>query len=133
MTSLLKKMNFKSQKEILVLNSPNEFESELKSMKVFTTVKTKSEDCEAIEFVLCFVQNKKEVDQLFKQIKNKIIADGVLWFCYPKKTSKKYIAEINRDSGWEILLKNKFDTVRDVAIDDDWSGLRFRETKYIKG
>ena len=133
MTSLLKKMNFKSQKEILVLNSPNEFESELKSMKVFTTVKTKSEDCEAIEFVLCFVQNKKEVDQLFKQINKKIIADGVLWFCYPKKTSKKYIAEINRDLGWEILLKNKFDTVRAVAIDDDWSGLRFRETKYIKG
>ena len=133
MTSLLKKMNFKSQKEILVLNSPNEFESELKSMKVFTTVKTKSEDCEAIEFVLCFVQNKKEIDQLFKQINKKIIADGVLWFCYPKKTSKKYIAEINKDSGWEILLKNKFDTVRAVAIDDDWSGLRFRETKYIKG
>ena len=132
MTSLFKKMNFKNQKEIFVLNSPKEFESELKSMMAFTKVKTKSDDCIATEFVLCFVQNKKEVEHHFKEIGKKIIDDGVLWFCYPKKTSKKYKAEIGRDSGWDILYSSNFDTVRAVAIDDDWSGLRFREAKYIK-
>lgn len=132
MTSLFKKMNFKNQKEILILNSPTEFESELKSMKAFSKVKTKSEDCVAIEFVLCFVQNKKEVEHLYKEINKKIIDDGVLWFCYPKKTSKLYRAEIGRDSGWDVLYSNGFDTVRAVAIDDNWSGLRFRQTKYKK-
>jgi hypothetical protein len=62
----------------------------------------------------------------------RIIDNGVVWFVYPKGTSKKYTCEFNRDIGWAELGKAGYEPVRAVAIDDDWSGLRFRNTTYIK-
>lgn len=56
----------------------------------------------------------------------------MVWFVYPKGTSKKYKNKINRDSGWEIMGKVGFERVRLAAIDEDWSALRFRRVEYIK-
>jgi hypothetical protein len=57
---------------------------------------------------------------------------SVLWFCYPKGTSKKYKSDINRDKGWEIFGEANIEPVRQVAIDDDWSALRFKQVSAIK-
>ena len=51
---------------------------------------------------------------------------------YPKSTSKKYKCEFNRDSGWPVLGAAGFEPVRMVAIDEDWSALRFRRVEHIK-
>jgi hypothetical protein len=40
---------------------------------------------------------------------------------------------VNRDTGWEALQAAGFDTVRLVAIDADWSALRFRRKEHIGG
>lgn len=58
--------------------------------------------------------------------------DAVIWFCYPKGTSKKYKCEFNRDNGWAKLGERDWEPVRMVAIDEDWSALRFRKTDFIK-
>ena len=47
---------------------------------------------------------------------------------YPKKTSKKYSATVSRDEGWGPLGENGYETVRLIALDEDWSILRFRKT-----
>lgn len=59
--------------------------------------------------------------------------DAILWFAYPKGTSKKYKCEFNRDNGWDVIRAAGFDTVRAVAIDEDWSALRFRRKEFIRG
>jgi hypothetical protein len=51
---------------------------------------------------------------------------------YPKGTSKKYKCEFNRDTGWSALGEFGLEGVRQVAIDEDWSALRFRKVDYIK-
>jgi hypothetical protein len=56
----------------------------------------------------------------------------VIWFAYPKASSKRYRCEFNRDTGWAAVRAVGFDTVRQVAIDGDWSALRFRRIEYIK-
>ena len=58
--------------------------------------------------------------------------DAVLWFAYPKGSSKKYKCEFNRDTGWHVLGAAGFEPVRQVAIDQDWSALRFRRAGFIK-
>ncbi|MEO8473318.1 MAG: hypothetical protein ABI477_14050, partial [Chryseolinea sp.] len=35
-------------------------------------------------------------------------------------------------NGWAVLGKLGFEPVRMVAIDEDWSALRFRKTSHIK-
>jgi hypothetical protein len=131
MTPLFKKLNFKGQKEIAIFNAPPEFEKEMAAMKQDTTVKTAASDCRDAGFVISFVKTKKEIESFAGFLKNKLVGDPVIWFAYPKGTSKKYKVEINRDNGWESIQKLGFETVRAVSIDDDWSALRFRLSQFV--
>ncbi len=132
MTYLFKKLNFKDQKEIFIINHPTEFDAELEAMKYFSAIKTNIEEAKNIEFVLVFVKTKAEIEQYFSSISTALKGDVILWFAYPKGTSKKYKVEIGRDYGWDILGKNDFEAVRAVAIDEDWSTLRFRNVTFVK-
>lgn len=49
-----------------------------------------------------------------------------------KGTSKRYACEFNRDTGWQVIRGLGFDSVRQVAIDEDWTTLRFRRKEYIQ-
>lgn len=58
--------------------------------------------------------------------------DQQLWLAYPKGNSKRYKAQINRDSGWAYLGQFDYEGVRQIAINEDWSALRFRRIAFIK-
>ncbi|MEL6974043.1 MAG: hypothetical protein AAGL29_01460 [Bacteroidota bacterium] len=131
-TPLFKKLNFKDHKQILVVDPPEEFEQELHTIKNFAVVETDIENIGEIEFVLAFVKELNDISTLTPQIDEKLEGDGLVWFAYPKKTSKKYTSEINRDNGWQTLGEYGFEGVRQVAIDTDWSALRFRKVEFIK-
>jgi len=132
MATVFDKLNLKSQKEILVLNAPASFEKELDGLKA-VLVNRQVEKLGKFEFALVFATKQTEVNRLTKALAAKVQGDAILWFAYPKGTSKKYKCDFNRDNGWDELRKAGFDTVRAVAIDDDWSALRFRRVEFIKG
>jgi len=69
---------------------------------------------------------------MMKLLSSKLSSDAIVWFSYPKGTSKKYTFDFNRDRGWECMGKYNFEPVRQIAIDEDWSSLRFRNVKHIK-
>jgi len=125
------KLNLKDQKQILVLNAPESFEPELKALRGIT-VQRDLKSASPIEFSLAFVTTQKEVDTLGKAIARKAEGDAVVWFAYPKGSSKKYKSEIHRDSGWKVLGDAGFEPVRMVAIDEDFSAVRFRRVEFIK-
>lgn len=131
MESVFKKLNLKHQTEILVLNAPKSFESELLSL-VNLTIHDNAEKMDAIDFALVFVITREAVDTAVSELVSKIKGDVTLWFAYPKGTSKKYHSDISRDAGWSALGKAGFEGVRLVAIDEDWSALRFRRVEFIK-
>ena len=124
------KLNLKDQAEIVVLNAPASFEPELKGLKGVTVRRDAKGG--AIDFSLAFVTTQKEVDTLVPQIAKKAKGDAVVWFAYPKGSSKKYKSQINRDNGWAVMGTAGFEPVRMVAIDEDWSALRFRRVEFIK-
>lgn len=132
MTSLFKKLNFKQQKEICVLNHPATFDPDLNAMNDYTIIKTNINETNEIEFVLAFVKAKADIDAFTPYIDRKLKGDGTVWFAYPKGSSKKYKIAINRDNGWDILGKLGFEAVRQVSIDEDWSAVRFRKVEFIK-
>jgi hypothetical protein len=125
------KLNLKDQKQILVLNAPASFEPELKTLRG-VTIQRDLKDAAQIDFSLAFVTKQKEVDTLGKAIAKKAQGDAVVWFAYPKGSSKNYKSEINRDSGWKVLGEAGFEPVRMVAIDEDFSAVRFRRVDFIK-
>jgi hypothetical protein len=130
--SVFDKLNLKKQREILVLDAPPSFEPELRALSGVSILRD-SRKVKSIEFAVAFVTRRAEVDAAVQLIVPKTDGDVVLWFAYPKGTSKRHVSEINRDTGWESLQSAGFETVRLVAIDEDWSALRFRRAAYVGG
>lgn len=128
---VFEKMNLKDQEAILVLDAPKSFESELKALDG-VTVHRSAGRLTAVPFFLAFVTSQPEVDKAARLAAEKTAGDAVVWFAYPKGTSKRYTSTINRDSGWKGMGAAGFEPVRMVAIDEDWSGLRFRRADFIK-
>jgi hypothetical protein len=131
MTPLFKKLNYKNQEEIIVLNAPQSFEWELSEMKANTAVFTRLEKVESVCFIMCFVTTQTEIADFFAAINPKLNGDTTIWVCYPKSSSKNYTCNFNRDNGFSSAGEYGLEPVRQVAIDNDWSGLRFRKVEYI--
>ena len=129
---LFKKLNNKEQGSILALNYPDSFESELESMEKYTNVHRDPANAgEVLEFVIAFAKTLREVEDLTRTVGPRLSEDAVFWFCYPKKSSKKYTCEFNRDTGWAVMAEFDLEPVRQVAIDEDWSAIRFRNVDKI--
>lgn len=131
MTPLFKKLNLKDEPEILVLHAPATFAAELDKLE-HVAIRHDLAEVADVHFSLAFVTRQEEVDNLAQAIAAKAKGDAVVWFAYPKASSKKYRCEFNRDTGWAALGELGFEGVRQVAIDADWSALRFRRVAFIK-
>lgn len=131
MGSVFGKLNLGSRQEIVVLQAPESFQPELARLPVIT-IHNHLESVAETEFSLVFVTRKSEVERLAPLVAKRAKGDAIVWFAYPKSTSKKYSCDFNRDTGWASLKKLGFDTVRAVAIDEDWTALRFRRKEFIK-
>ena len=130
MTPLFTKLNLGEHRTILVVGAPASFDEELDALEDVTVLR-KTTKWSAVTFVIFFVQTLKDVAKAANALP-KIPGDPVVWFAYPKGTSKNYSCEFNRDTGWRAVGDAGFEGVRQVAIDDDWSALRFRRIDYIK-
>ena len=131
MPDLWKKLNLKDQDPILVLNPPESFNDHLKDVAP-RTVYSAAGKVKEVEFFLAFVKTLKDVERATAWVAKKTQGDSVVWMAYPKQTSKKYNCEFHRDTGWDALERIGLRGVRQVAIDEDWSALRFRRCEYIK-
>ena len=131
MSTVFAKLNFKDHKQIVILDSPGSFESELAALKGVEIVRDLKKAKE-VTFSLAFVTTQEQIDALAPAIVRKAGGDAIVWFAYPKGSSKKYKSQIGRDNGWNILGHEGFEPVRMVAIDEDWSAKRFRRAGFIK-
>lgn len=132
MNPVFKKLNYKDQKVLYVINPPESFHSDLEQMADFGEVKDSLDGAKTVSFFLAFVTLQKEVDSLARMVSPLLEPGSVLWFAYPKGTSRRYTCEFNRDNGWNVLGELGYEGVRMVAIDNDWSALRFKRAGEIK-
>jgi hypothetical protein len=132
MNNLLGKLNYKGQNRISIINAEEKFINSIASDLKDVTIDQKIDPRYPYEFILIFVKSISEVEQAAPMTLHNLMADGILWFCYPKKTSKKYSSDLSRDFGWKVLNDSGLDGIRLVSIDEDWSAFRFRNKKFIK-
>ena len=130
-TPLFKKLNLGAHQEIVVLNAPDSFEAELKQLKGVKILRDPTKP-KNVGFGMAFAITQAQLDRASNILAGGSEGDAVIWFAYPKGTSKRYTCEFNRDSGWKVIVGAGFESVRMVAIDEDWSALRFRRVEYVK-
>ncbi len=128
----IKKLQYKLQEDVLIVNAPEEFIGVLNDFKKTARVFTEVSGTKIFLFALIFVKTEADVKKTAKKYIKLLAPDAVSWMAYPKKTSKKYSSDITRDSGWEALGELGYEGVSMVSIDNDWSAFRFRKSDYIK-
>lgn len=126
---LAQKLGIKSDQKILIMNAPEGYLTALGMLPASTEVKPDIED--GFEFVQVDVSNKADIDKHAETAIEALKHGGMLWFSYPKKTSKVK-TDITRDIGWETLKDAGWRPVFQIAIDETWSALRLRPINEVK-
>ena len=124
MQDVIKKFKFKGNG--VVLKAPTTMANEF----VKLGFKTNLDKQEKSANTLVFINNNKEyLDFLSSGLKN-VEHDSVLWFAYPKGTSK-IKTDINRDTIRVTGEEFGITTVTAISIDNTWSALRFRPIEKV--
>ncbi len=129
--SVFKKLQLKDHKTMLCISPPQQFIELLLSLPEGVSVYTKT-NIKQVGFIIGFVKSENDLKVLMQKIEKYLQLDTLLWICYPKKTSKNFTSTINRDNGWLLMGDYGLEAVSAVAIDEDWSGLRFKQATQIK-
>lgn len=132
MDDILKKLKYGAQNRIAVLNAPEEFRNRINGLLPGVQIDTEINARYLYDFMIAFTPGSPDVNRIGPACIHNLSDDGKLWMAYPKGTSKRYVTDINRDRGWNVVEETGFRRVSQVAIDNDWSALRFRNARYVK-
>ncbi|UYO00398.1 MAG: hypothetical protein KIT02_04040 [Devosia sp.] len=124
---LAAKLQIKPGSRVWLVNAPSGIAGQLSASAGLEIV----DDPEAPDAILCFFTGASEVKDLVPRLLSNLPADGLLWVAYRKGPAAK-AAGLNRDAGWEPLEAAGWRPVRQIAVDDEWSALRFRPREMVK-
>ncbi len=80
---------------------------------------------EEADVVVAFVATRSELEQRLTELKNVTRPEAILWLAYPKTTSPR-ATDLSRDFIHDYALTAALDAVAQIAIDTDYSALRFK-------
>lgn len=132
MEYLLKKLNYRDQDRICIINGNNGFIKGINKARPSLRVDREIDPKYLYNFFLIFIKKESDLRETAPQSIHNLSEDGILWFAYPRQSSKTTDPDINRDKGWDLVSAHGFKPVRQVCIDDKWSALRFRDKRFIK-
>jgi len=115
--ALTKKLNLKEGMKLRVVNKP----AKMNLGKVATTTSVK------VDGIMMFANTLAEVDAKSAPIIEAAKADRIAWIAYPK--AGQLGTDLNRDILWNHMLKKGVQGIRQIALDDIWSAMRFRPGK----
>lgn len=116
---LLRKLQYKLGQRMLVINAPPGYLNRLAGLGVDTRPSGK------FDFVHLFVRDSDQLNRDWPVAFAALKPEGVLWVAYPKLSSG-IKSDLTRDTGWSPVFAAGFQGVRQIAIDDTWSALRFK-------
>ena len=111
--SLAKKLNLKPGMKLRVVGKPV-----IELGDVETTTRGSG------EAVLAFVRMVADVDAACVAAIEAARQDRIAWVAYPK--AGQLGTDLNRDVLWKHMLTHGIQGVRQIALDDVWSAMRFR-------
>jgi hypothetical protein len=124
------KLQLKDETDLVILDAPASFAKATRALQG-VRVHGKFGSISA-GFFLGFLTTQAQLERFARGIGRHARGDEVVWMAYPKKTSRRYQSEVDRYSDLSSLGKLGYEPVRMVAIDEDWTAVRFRRAAFIK-
>ena len=119
--TLAEKMHLRSGERVLLVNAPEAHAATLAAPSDVEVCTTQDGTFDVIDV---FVTTREALEAEVPRLKTLLKPDGKLWIAYPKGTSSRLSADINRDDIRRYALTVGLQTVAQVAVDDDWSAIR---------
>lgn len=129
MDKLIKKLQIKESGSVLLLNLPGALSPLAGSLDLG---KDHSRGEKPYDLIMVFSLSITQAEESIKESIGSLAEDGLYWFCYPKKSSKNYSSDLNRDLSWPLFEAYGFRPVRQISLNDDWSAIRVREQSRIR-
>jgi len=120
-TPLVRKLGIKEGFNLRFVNAPAELDKEL-DLPAKVTINSRAR--KPIDLVLLFVTSKRELERTFSSYAAKLRPAGMLWICWPKKTSG-VASDLSDNVVRELGLAKGMVDVKVCAINEVWSGLKF--------
>lgn len=122
-TTTAQKLKIKEGNIILTINAPSNYKKSLGPLPAGVKI---TESTKVFNQVHWFVKNKTEMEKGVQKVLSLVKGEVICWILYPKGTSGIQ-TDLNRDSGWEELLKHDMQWINLVSFDDTWSAFGMRE------
>ena len=120
-TPLAKKLGIKEGFNLRFVNAPAELYKEL---DLPVKVNVNSRAGKPVDLVLLFVTTKRELERTFSPYAAKLRPAGMLWICWPKKSSG-VTSDLTDNVVRQLGLAKGMVDVKVCAVDEVWSGLKF--------
>jgi hypothetical protein len=128
MATLAQKLQLKPGQPLAVLNVPDGYAEKLAAELEGISLAFELHANEAA--LLAFVTTYAEVTALLPGATAALGAAGLFWLAYPKGGSGVK-TELNRDRLWAAVGQSGWQGVRQVALDETWSAMRFRPADQV--
>ena len=121
-TPLHRKLGIKQGSKLALVGQPDDFLATLGSLP--SGVEMASHDRKPLDVVVFFTKSRADLERRFATLAKRLDPAGGLWVAYPKKSSR-----IETNLTFPIVqrvgLENGLVDNKSIAVDDDWSGVRF--------
>jgi hypothetical protein len=121
--TLAQKMLIKEDQKVLLLNAPKSYKATLGPLP--GGAKLVSKATAPADVIHLFVANRAELEAELPKVKALAGPQSLIWVSYLKGTAKTK-TDINRDSLHAYARTVGLEGVSLIAIDDDWSAMRFK-------
>jgi hypothetical protein len=118
--TLSAKLQVKPGQRVMVEGLPAGVDLELGESQV-------GDNAVSADAVILFVANAVELGQRADNVVQAAKRDALTWIAYPK--AGQLGTDLNRDTLARLMIDRGVQPVRQVAINDVWSALRFRPAK----
>jgi len=131
LSPMAKKLRLAPEHRVAVLNAPDGYVDKLRPGP--SAITTELQQSEPYDVVLLFVKDVDDLRRLGPTAIRAAKADGLLWITYPKGGKTRGVTDLPATPWWvrrdvlgEITSEKGFKPVAFVAIDDNWTALRFK-------
>jgi hypothetical protein len=125
-SALAKKMKLKPDQKAAVIHAPEGYLKELAPLPEGVSLAEKLGG--EFDWIQAFFKTQAELKRDFPGLLKALKPTGILWFCFPKVTSKIQ-TDLTRDVGWEPVIGADLKWVTLISINAMWSGFAVRHYK----
>jgi hypothetical protein len=121
LSPLLRKLQWKEPARPLLLGVPDQIQKRL-SAEGQPPAGRRGKNHDAV--LVCW-HKQADVQKEAADLLARLAPEALFWTAYPKKSSALH-QDLDRDNGWLPLVNAGWLPVRAIALNDDWSSLRWR-------